>query len=1761
MQALSNRTLPTSNLQLTDTELTALIADGVPDRRQAAVIQSCLRSYRPVWELAHQQVVLDALLAKSGSGDSLWWRPARVALTAVAAVLGLEGTDKAEEWLFTEGEAELTGSGKNSAPDANRVGGLLAYPLVYDSCVAFFRYKQARPADWNSLPEGVLVALYDFTCRTSSESSNTAWLAGIARERPGVAAQVLVANYPDDESAGIARHIALTLLPAQALAFSAALQDLDAGICVEKVSAGLVEKLPETMSHSLGCGEECLAHSTMSHLFMGMAAVHADVDLALSELDQAWLNGREFTASIARNLGLAHLQRSDPMAALSSFQQGLQISPTNAGLRAEAAAALNVLSQHQEALDLIGVMPEEQIKADFDLVYQRGLASAALAGNGKVHNQNAASDAQRAAELADTPEKMVQAAGLYDEIGDRKTAINLVEKAIAQKPARVDWCRELGRLNAAEENWEVAEAYYTQALALEPENLESLLELVAVLRAESKMGQALEQAAYAANLQPQNPRALLEWVATAFQAGQWQTVVSAGKAALAVLPESSAVNVYVGKAFASLDQEEDALYYLSRAARLPSDPPDPSPWLAWVDYLESKNRSESIDEILEEGIQQLGERGAGELYCRKAGYYEKLGRPTEAQSTLMRGYQSGERSAKLLTHLGSVLNQLGHHSQAVKRLEEAVGQKDANEVTFHALALALESSGRKPEALAAARKAVQMGTDDPEILSDAGRLALEAGDFDGAADLLGKVTASRPESIQDWKLLGQAHQSAGKWEKSLEAYSSAVRLEPNDPHLQHQIGLVCTELGRYDTAIVALTEASRKLPEEEKVQSSLANALEAAGWWGKAAQIRSYIVQLAPKVLSNLINWARASRKADDLEEALDAIKQAEELAPGHPKVVLETGLYELAHGDRAGAVQSLTNLAQNCSDSSILIQTGDALMSLKERESGALAFSRAAAIDPGNAVAQARLGEVSARLGDLEKALAAYQAAARLAPERAENHVAAGQMHWQLKDAPNAIKAWERACVIEPERTVVREKLARAYRETGNPAAAITNYELAAKQAKLGKEAGESWREAGRMALELDQLDKAQHFIKLALEKNSYDPQAHSLTGILAERLGKKDEALVAYRKAARLAPAEREIQLQLADALADRGKELEALELWKKILDETGAGQESRVLLEKMAKLYANAGRFKEAEQALNAAMQYTDDPVQLERQLACVIIDKVEQADYWLRAGIDTLVDQDALSQASARLSKPETAQERRDLARAQLLMGKFDDAATQLEAYLAETAGLAGDLKAQRALGVAYRKAGKYDASVKALTSAIQLVSNDVQSLVELTQTYLESDQAATAASLLGWLMTQDQADPILLYHYAITSNKTGDSARAIQALQQAVDLRPDVISWQRLLSSWLRQDNCPAEAVERAQKAVDLAQNASNLEQARTRIELARGMKSMGRLHDSIVQWRAALKLAPENGSWWKELGKLLLDANQPESAIDSFAQASKVQEFEPDTEAELLLWWAQASLAMSDSNSARKLLDKALTLSPENHAVLAGYGHWQAAAGKWQDALASYQSALIKARKKSGVPAGERANLYYLIACAYHALGAPAQAIEELEQAAKIDSKNGAVFALLGEIYDELDNQDLARQAYQQAAQAAPTDPKFVRKLAQFLRSEGQLDQALDWLTKAIAAVPSAGLWLEAAGLYEKRGQRAKQMEALHHAVELEPENAQAMYELGLAFKQRKAYNQAIKAFETVTELQPRNQEAHKQLSAVIAMSLAGRIGKGKAKG
>ncbi len=1730
-------------------ELTQRVSAAIPDRKQAAGFQRHLRAYRPAWELAQQSEVLEALL-RAREKDPMWWRPARVGLTAIGVWRGLEEVEAVEGWLDREGRPLLgLAAGEIGAEGmAPELVDLLRSALVRDVCLAVKHYRAGDPAGWSELDEGVLLCLYDMASRQTKELP---WLVSLARRRPETTAKMLALNHGPGQQFAAARPIAVVLPAPEALGFVLALEKVGVREVAAALAQELLRRLGEPSQEETPAG---LAEAAVRSLYRGLTAAvgNSATEDAVRELEEAWGSGRKLVATLALELGRLHQTRSDALAALSAYQLGLDVAPANSALRAGAAVALNALGKHYEALNLLDTAPTSQ-GAEYELSWQRAQA---LAGLGEVDDALVA--ASQAADRFSTPEQRYQVAQLLAELGEEYGAAILMEQALAAQPDRPKWYGELGDLYAVQSQWAAALECYRQQVVLESEGelVPALLQLSAAQRAVGEPAAALETVTEALQRQPEEPAVLREWVLAAHAAGEWHSTVQAGHSLLSLDSEQIQVHVLMGEAYEALGQPDEALYHLRRATQLPlkaSDRAPATPWLALARFYERRNDLTQVEEVLQDGVQALPQGTAEPLLFRLGVIYEESGRPTEAQTVYSRLYRSGCRSCALLTRLGRVLGNLGHHELAIARLEEGAAQPDADGAVYHALALALERVGRTAEAAAAARQAATLEQDDGQVLLDAGRLSLQDGDVGSAVELLRAAAEKLPDCADAWEWLARAHEQTGDWTAALDAYWLAARLNSTDPSLQYRIGIAYTRLGQYETAITALQEAATRLPDDPTVKDALAEALEAAGFWEKAATIRQQAADLTPTEIDRLVAWATAARQSGDHAFAEEALARARHVAPNDEQLALEKALLQRARGDRAGAVQVLRDLVRESRQPAVLWRAGDELMELGQSESGAGAFARAVDLDPSDPVAQAKLGHASSVLGDYAQALAAYQAAAQLQPEDPCHLAAIGEAHWHLDDPSQAAAAWEQALEQRPDDGMLMARLGAAYARMNNPAAALAMYERAGSLPSLAKaEAGPIWREAGRAALELAELEKAQLCLARALHELPHDPEVHSLVGALADRLGKPKEAADAYRRAVELAPhnAQRAYQLQLADALTEQGRELDALEVWQALVDESDVSDETVAILGQMGRLYARAGRYASAERTLRSALVRSPDDGALQLQLAGVLVELAEEGDYRRRADLAIPENRAELERAVTWLGRAgdeHGPQVRRDLARGRLLLGGVNEAILGLRAYVAGSGGPAtSDLKALRALGVAYRRAGMLEASQDVLANALKVAPNDTLTAVELAQTYLAAGRPLNALTLLEQMADQFPEDSILLYHYAEAGREAGKTDKAIKTLEGAVEMEAGSGRWRRRLADWLRTSGDPMAALAHAQAAADESPSAA------TKGELARVLAALGRTEEAIAIWRQVVELDPHDASGWAALGELLLADEKAEEAAACYERAVQVGRETPM--ALHYLGWAQAEMALGRMGVAEQTIKMALGLEADLPAAHAVWGDWYAAKGDWQQALVHYQTGVMRAGVSGNAAPEEEADYLLRVARAYRGLGSREQALLVLERAAKLAPSMAAVYALMGEIYQESGSSDLARQAFQQAAKVGLSNPHHVLRLAQFLQNEGQLDQALDWLVRANGVRPSATLWVETARIYRKRGQRGKQLEALHRAVALEPDCAEAHFELGLAYKQRKEYQLAIEEFEKSVELEPDDQRAHKQLSAVVAISLAGTL-------
>ena len=81
-----------------------------------------------------------------------------------------------------------------------------------------------------------------------------------------------------------------------------------------------------------------------------------------------------------------------------------------------------------------------------------------------------------------------------------------------------------------------------------------------------------------------------------------------------------------------------------------------------------------------------------------------------------------------------------------------------------------------------------------------GVAAIDAGDWPGAIEALGRVVARRPHHDNAWTRLGYAHRQVGDYEESLDAYGRALSLNPHHRGAMEYLGQAYLELDRLPLA-------------------------------------------------------------------------------------------------------------------------------------------------------------------------------------------------------------------------------------------------------------------------------------------------------------------------------------------------------------------------------------------------------------------------------------------------------------------------------------------------------------------------------------------------------------------------------------------------------------------------------------------------------------------------------------------------------------------------------------------------------------------------------------------------------------------------------------------------------------------------------------------------------------------------------------------------------------------------------------------------
>lgn len=404
---------------------------------------------------------------------------------------------------------------------------------------------------------------------------------------------------------------------------------------------------------------------------------------------------------------------------------------------------------------------------------------------------------------------------------------------------------------------------------------------------------------------------------------------------------------------------------------------------------------------------------------RETAELHRQGRFEEGLERLRQEIERDPNRPRLHYNLGVFRASLEDYEGATAAFEEELERFPDHGESHRALATAYTRLGRLDEAVLQYEACLGDLPDDALCTSGLGRNLSALGRTDEALPFL-QQAADEAQDAAAYAELALLHRRRGDLQESARAFSRALADDPRHLPTLLGYGQVLNALGhRQDGA--ALLDLHQHL-------STLQDQLDA---FERARR------QGTPPVQAYL-DLAHIHLQRDDRTAAIDAYRQALDLAPDNAAVALELADLYLQGGQAVAAEAAVRQaLATDPQGSGPHFYLGVTQVLTGERELAQSSFVRSLEAGDWPAPAFLDLGAAFQEVGDLERAAAAYLEALRLEPENPRVHFGLSGVLRQHGDRENALKAAQKAVELEPSYGEAWALLGVLRSETGDPAGA----------------------------------------------------------------------------------------------------------------------------------------------------------------------------------------------------------------------------------------------------------------------------------------------------------------------------------------------------------------------------------------------------------------------------------------------------------------------------------------------------------------------------------------------------------------------------------------------------------------------------------------------------------------------------------------------------------------------------------------------------
>lgn len=533
---------------------------------------------------------------------------------------------------------------------------------------------------------------------------------------------------------------------------------------------------------------------------------------------------------------------------------------------------------------------------------------------------------------------------------------------------------------------------------------------------------------------------------------------------------------------------------------------------------------------------------------------------------------------------------------------------------------------------------------------------------------------------------GYAAVASGDLASARNNFQIVVRLAPDLEEGHSALGAVLYQQKAYVEAIGELTRALSIKPDDRTAAENLAMCyVETAGFKDALALFQKLSPDsslLAPDLLAG---YARAEAATGQYSSAIDHMEVAVSASPGNAALIDALGsLYAqqqnwpLADKAFQQAMQTDPNFALAHLHRGIALENEQratpANTDLLQQALDEL--SRAAQLDPQNAVAELELGKALATAGRDEDAILRFQQALKLSPSLtdADNELAmALQRTGAVQDA---IPLFEQVVAVQPQNTAAISNLALALVQTGKAKDAVS---YAQRVLSIAPNDPGAHQILGVAYLQQSNVDDALREFRAALAVTPDNPQLHYNLGLALKLKDDLPDAVKELEEAARLDPESPDAPYTLGILYMQTGRFDEAVKNLTQSLERRPGNGDGWAVL---GSVYRQQGKNEDAANALRKAIDLLPNQPGPHITLASVLQDEGKKDE--------AVVERKKAADLTRVAVNRQRAQFATNAANSYLEKGQIADAVTHYQDAINSDPTFA---EAHRQLAIAYEREGR------------------------------------------------------------------------------------------------------------------------------------------------------------------------------------------------------------------------------------------------------------------------------------------------------------------------------------------------------------------------------------------------------------------------------------------------------------------------------------